>query len=1253
MTKTLLKDTLRSIASNRLRFLSIALIVALGVSFYVGINSASPAMKFEAVEYFTENNLADIEVTSPISFTDEDIEQIRKLDKVTQVIGSQYVDGFITLGNDSLVNENGTELTCRANLLDVGKAEAFLIDENDPTYINRVKLCEGRLPQKNGECVVDKSSAELYPEIEIGKTLSVTSGDDGSELSLTQDSFTVVGIVESPRYISADKGQTKLGSGTLNTIIYVTSQVFSESSPNVLLVKSSHSSYWDSFADEYRSGVHALADEIKQVSASVIDAKLTDLKTEYTQKVADKTDEIEKYNTSSQKELTDKEKSIKEFKEYVDNEDSILTELKESNERKTEAAASTLSSLKKQLSTLSKSYEEHVKSRDSQSSEIKGYSELKALYDDLEKKHSAQKIELDTLEADYQDKKTKLDSKKDEIKNIEAYINIYNVKLQSLTDEISSLEATITSASSSVASLTEKRDKCKSTVNSLNSQISSLNAIINDSSADPMEKAAAMAKRTSLKNELSTAESELNSANSELSRYENLVSSSTASKKNKETEKSNTAAALAHEKSKLETANGEKSILEAECSSAQSSYNSAKSGYVSDEQTLSKYQKSMNELTKNQAGLTTLISQVEKEKTELDALKISVTQAQISYTLAQRNGSLETKKAEYDLKVAKSRYGEVDDEYTQLKNDIQAKKTSLDAELESLKATLANLSNLRWSTTGQYEFAGMDSLNVSLENMKSMSTVFPVVFFLSAMVAYFVIMIKNVEEERKNIGIFKAIGYSNRSVIRKFFFYSFMAWALGAFLGVVLGTCVFPFAICSIYNISYSIPNAGTVFLAEYVFVGVGLSFVLTLFTTSIAVRRELKFNPAALLRPKDIAYNRRNILEKAPSLWQKLSYGTITVIRTVSRSRGRVAAGALGVACCTALILSSLGLVSSVTDVSGSQYNDNGIFKYDVMFVLRTPQSQNAEILQNVRNDQRTEEAFLICNKSAIASTNSDSQTKRTVSLIAAQNTDDLSKAVNFEILQGQLDFGNGNVIITDKMANDIGVSVGGEICLTLADGTAHTATVSGIVKNYTNHYVYMSAEAYSSIFGAEPQYKYIISITKDYVDKAEIHSFASTFLKEDIVTGASTAEDMADSVNISIERIAFVVLVFVLSACLLALIVMYTNSNINLSERTREIANIKVIGLSDHEVLIYVIRENIISTVYGTIFGLVGGIFLHRTLIGFISVDNIVYGNRIAWWGFLVTMLIIALIALISALPIKIKVAKINMAETLKEIE
>ena len=339
---------------------------------------------------------------------------------------------------------------------------------------------------------------------------------------------------------------------------------------------------------------------------------------------------------------------------------------------------------------------------------------------------------------------------------------------------------------------------------------------------------------------------------------------------------------------------------------------------------------------------------------------------------------------------------------------------------------------------------------------------------------------------------------------------------------------------------------------------------------------------------------------------------------------------------------------------MSGTQYADDGIFKYDIMYVLKTPQQQDASILKKIRNDQRTENATLYGNRNAIATADTDqADAKRPVNVIAMESDDEFSQYVNLRTVSGNLDFGKGNVVITDKMAKDLGFGVGDNIRLTLPDGDIHTARVSGIVKNYTNHYVYMTSETYKTVLGEEPQYKYIIVDAKSYLEDKDIKNFASDFLKEDIVTGASTASEMASSVDVSIDRIFAVVMLFVLSACLLALIVMYTNSNVNLSERTREIANIKVIGLSDHEVLIYVIRENIISTIYGALAGLVAGIFLHKVLIGFISVDNIVYGSSIAWWSYLVTLIIISLISAISALPIKIKVDRINMAETLKEIE
>ena len=1253
MTKALIKDTLRSITANKLRFLSIAVIVALGMSFFVGIKSASPAMQYEANEYFVKNNLMDVHVTSPIPFSDEDIERIANVETVSQVVGSCYVDGYAALGKETFVNKNGTELICRISLIDADKAQKFLDGEEDPTYINRLDLKEGRLPEKSGECVVDEKSAELYPEIEIGKTLNISETDGSSEISLKNNKFSIVGIVASPEYISVDKGQTKLGSGSLDSSIYVLKSDFATDKTNELFVKMNYSEYLDSFSEIYIDRAIKLAEEINKVSEAAIDSKLSDLKTEYNNKIEDKKSEIIEYTLLSDTQLKEKEASIKEFKQYVDNEDKILQELKEENESKIKSASSTLSSLEKQLTTLNSSYESHVKLRDSQSSEIKGYSELKKLYDDLNAKHTADKANLDTLEGNYQKKKSELESKNKEISEREQKISDYQTKIERLTSEISELERTISSLNTKISEQNEKIKTQNALISSINSDIQKQNAIINGDYTNA-EKLAAISEKTKLNNALSEAQNELTSRNNELKNLQSQLSSAQSSKTKKENEKAQASSSLSSERTALTTAKSQREVLQTEYKNAETNYNSAKKSYDADSATLSKYMTSMNELTKGQSSLTKLIAQTEAEQKELESLKIRVTEAQISYTLASRNSSLEIEKAEYDLKVAKSRYDTVDDEYTELKNEIENKKQTLNNELKSYETTLGNLTNLRWTATPRNSFAGIDSFSVSLENIKSVARFFPMVFFLTAMLACFVIMVKNVEEERKEIGVFKAFGYSNSAIIGKFLIYAIMAWAIGMFVGSVMGTCVLPFVVCSIYNETYSVPNVGTVFLSEYVFFGIALSFVMTVAATVFAVLRELKNDSATLMRPQNVNYNRRNLLEKIPALWGKMSYGMVIVARTISRSRERVLIGTLGIACCTALILSSLGLINSTTAVSGAQYSDDGIFKYDIMFVLKTPQNEETQVLKAIREDQRTENAALFSKRSAYAAAgNLDTAAKRSVNVISVKNSEEFSNYVNIEVTDGGFDLGYGNAVITDKMADDLGISVGDNVWLTSSDSAPKYAIVSGIVKNYTNHYVYMAEDTYSEVFDAEPQYKYIIVSTKSYVEKQDIENLASTFLKEDIVTGASTASEMADSVDVSISRILAVVMLFVVSACLLAMIVMYTNSNVNLSERTREIANIKVIGLSDHEVLIYVIRENIISTVLGTVIGLVAGMFLHSVLMGFISVDNIVYGSSISWWSYIVTAAVITLISLISALPIRFKIDRIDMAQTLKEIE
>ena len=707
MTKTLIKEALRSITANKLRFLSVAVIIALGMSFFVGINSASPAMNYEANEYFNRNNLMDVYVSSSIPFTNEDIEKIKNIKNVTQVVASSYIDGYATLGRETLVNKNGTELILRISSFDVEKEKKFLDGERDPSFLNALDLKDGRLPEKAGECVVDEKSAELYDDIEIGKTLNITDADSSVGVSLKNNKFVIVGTVTSPIYISLDRGQTKLGSGSLDSYIYVLPEAFSSSEVNTLAVKMRYSDSLDTFSSQYSDRAEMIAEKIREASKEAIDSKLVELKNEYTQKIEDKQAEIKAFSDSSDKQLKEKEASIKEFKQYVDNEDKILGELKTTNENKIKSASSTLNSLEKQLTTLQADYNTHVKSRDSQSSEIKGYSELKKLYDDLNRKHLTAKTELDSLESNYQSKKNALNAKNNEISERENKISDYESRISRLTSEIDELERTISSLNSSVSSYNQRVEAQNSVIDGIKSDIQKQNSIISDSSATNEEKIAAISRRTRLNSELTTAQRELTSRKNELENAQSQLSTAKSEKTKKENEKRNLIVALNSERAALATAKSRAEVLKTEYSNALSNYNSAKKNYDADSATLEKYVSSMNELTKGQSSLTKLIAQVESEANELETLKRRVTEAQISYTLASRNGSVEISKAEYDLKVAKSRYSTVDDEYTELKNDIDSKSGTLNSELKSLQTTLGNIANLRWTATPRNDFSGM------------------------------------------------------------------------------------------------------------------------------------------------------------------------------------------------------------------------------------------------------------------------------------------------------------------------------------------------------------------------------------------------------------------------------------------------------------------------------------------------------------------------------------------------------------------
>ncbi|MBR0348417.1 MAG: ABC transporter permease [Clostridia bacterium] len=1249
MKKTLLKETLRSISANRLRFLSIIIIVALGISFFIGIKSSSPAMGYSANEYFRINNLLDIRVTSKIPFSDEDVEKIKNINKVDYVVRSKFVDAVVSVGDSTLVDVNGMELSCRISSLDVSEAKKFTQTEKaDDSYVNRLVLKNGRYPEKAGECLVDATAVKTYESLDIGSVIRVPAEDSAVRNSLKMQEFTVVGTVDSPMYISTERGTTDVGSGALGFFVYVDENDFKTSETNELFVKITYDDIYDKFDSEYENVVDAIAEEIKTISSQSINSNLAEIKVEYNTKIFNKQREISDYEKSSAVEIEKKQKEINDFKKYVDSEDEILAKKKEQNDAEIKRLKADLDAKNTQLNTIQSTYDGNIKAFESQSSEIKGYSDLKNLYDDLNEKHTADKLKLDEKEGLMKSAKADLDAKKsarDEISK----------RKTSRTNEINKLNSEIADLKKSNTQLENDISRYESeTIPNLENQIVTLKAQITElESKGELSFSESMSLRN-LRDNLRNKEKELETAESKVTESKNKITSNNSSIKSKTDSANDLKTKIKNDEAELVAAESDLNSAQVLYDSAKKNYDDAKTAYDADTATLNQYKTSMDKLTSGQANLLKLAKTIEEQKKEVESLKVSVTQAQIRYSLKVRNGSREIQKEQYDLDIAKNRYYTIDNELTELKTSIEKKKTALETDLKKLQNTLNNIDSITWQTTTQPQLVGHSAFEKSMENILSMSDIFPIIFFVTAMIACFVIMMKNVEEGRGSIGLLKAFGYSNFTITGKYTLYSLLAWLSGAFVGGVLGTCVVPSLVYSIFDIVYTVPNVGARFDLKYILIGLGVSFVTTMVATLLAVVRELKMHPAALMRPRMIGYNRRSVLERLPDFWDRLHYGIVLLIRTVIRSRKRVAVGSIAIACCTALILSSLGLLNSVTDVSDSQYGKDGIFSYDVQFVLNAQQNpEESAALENIKGNEEVASAMLISNISMTASKDEKKAVSESVHVIVPSETDNLSSYINLEVIEGSVDISKGGVVLSEKLAQNMDIGTGDMIYFTDANEMMHPVKVIGIVKNYIEHYAYMSDETFEGTFFSAPQYKYIICTVKDYLTSDEISAFTTEFLKTEDIAAASTAEMMSRMADTAINQVMLLVIIFILSACLLAMIVMYTTSNVNISERTHEIANIKVIGFSDGEVLLYVIRENIISTAIGMLIGLVSGIFLHSVLVNLISVENVMYGSSISWWSFFAAAGIIIAVALLAALPVLFKINKVKMAETLKSIE
>lgn len=524
--------------------------------------------------------------------------------------------------------------------------------------------------------------------------------------------------------------------------------------------------------------------------------------------------------------------------------------------------------------------------------------------------------------------------------------------------------------------------------------------------------------------------------------------------------------------------------------------------------------------------------------------------------------------------------------------------------------------------------------------------VFPIFFFLIAALVCSTTMTRMVDDERGQIGTYRALGYSNASIIAKYMIYSGSSALIGCLAGFFGGSYLFPYVISEAYRMLYDFGDGIEFYFSPALLViCVFVSLVCSMGTTYFACKNELRCMPADLIRPKAPAAGKRILLERIPFVWKPMKFLYKVTARNVFRFKKRMFMMIIGIAGCTALVLTGLGVRDSVTNLAEFQYGDIDI--HDIEIVMN--EAVTERILEEV---DRTVGDTLVGStslyKTSVEYHMEDSV--KTVYLIAAER-DALDGFERFNLKQGEQAYpAYGEVMLSEKIAGIADISVGDEITFTDTDAGTVTLTVSGIFQNYVWHYAYVTPETYEDYFGKtyEPNSVYL-----KVKDDAAAYEAGAALNELDCVMSVMVVTEIKDRVSNMMQMMNAVVWLVIGSAGALAFIVLFNLSNINITERVREIATIKVLGFYPRETGSYVFRENLVLTLLGIVVGLPLGILLHRFVMSQIQVDMVAFASRIMPISYLYSVVIVLLFLVVVDLVMRRKIDEIDMAESLKSIE
>ena len=1209
MKNAMRKDFWREIKHTRSRFFSIMILVALSVAFLSGLKATAPDMKRTGDDYLDSLHLADIQVLSTLGLTDDDITSLRAQDKVEDAEGEYVIDAFASSDSlDAVVKV--LSLTGRG--------------------INEVLLRDGRMPERADECVVEENMLSLM-SISIGDTITLTPGDDLSD-ALAQDTYTVVGTVRSPVYLAVERGTSTLGSGTVKAYLYLPREAFTLDYYTAAYVRVSGAAEMTAFYDDYDDYIDAVIDELEPFGDARAQLRHDDLVDEATEKLDDAQKELDDAKAEADEKLGDARKELADarrklddgWKDYYDGQQELKDARAELDDAKIELDDGEMQYLNG-MEEYEDALDEYEKGRAEYEDGLAQYEDGVKELESGEKELAAGRRQLESGERQLEElAKTVTDA-------LAAAGSPYGGAPEKLLEDLgrgdsAAIAATDGALNNMRAQITGGIAKAQSKIDEMQDQLVTVNTAIDQLSQIPPEYmmpeqkqmlAEAQAAKPQLEAGIATAQATKAELEENLSQLNSISASS-----------------LAASKRELDDGWDEYYAGEAELDAGRKELRDAKM-----------------ELDDAKAQLDDAPAQLADAKKELSDARKKLDDGWKDYYDGEAqyaDGVKELSDAYTELTDGERDYRKGLREYADGKAEADEKIADAQEKITDARRKVADIDSCEWYIFSRSYNPGYTGFGQDADRMANLASVLPIIFFLVAALVCLTTMTRMVEEQRVQIGALKALGYSRLAISWKYIGYGLLPSLVGGVLGLVIGYILFPKMIFTAYQIMYQMPDIELHAYTDISLFSVLAAVACTTVATLWACLATLRETPASLMRPRTPKAGKRVFLEYIKPLWRRMSFIHKVTARNLFRYQKRFWMTVIGIGGCTALIIAGFGMRSSLLFTMSRQYDE--LFHYSAQVTLadNALPEERAAVEDFLEHDSRVVNYIPCAASSATVVTPSYS----TTAYVEVMASDEIGKVVDlFDYKSGDpITMGDEGVYIDQKLSELLKVSVGDTFFL---DGDVRgDVTVAGIYEHYTGHFIYMTPGYYGNALHADGEPNaYLLNFTSDDTDTC--NAIFEKLLDMSGVATTSRMRDTQDTYMHSMERVDFVVVIIILAAAALAMVVLFNLSNINITERQRELATIKLLGFYDGEVSAYVYRENIVLTVFGILLGCFMGHWLHIYLVRSTEIDLMMFGRQTAPSAYVYAAILTALFSLLVNVLAHFKMKKIDMVESLKSAE